>query len=236
MYLSHEERIRYARHLAMPDFGEEGQLRLKCGSVLVIGAGGLGSPVILYLAAAGVGKIGIVDGDLVDLTNLQRQIAHHTADVGRRKTDSAADSARAINPMVYVEKIFDFVTNDNIECIMSGYDFVIDATDRLDTKFLVDDACARVSKPYNHGAIRMYEGQTMTVLPGTSRYRDLFPEEPVVAERNAVEGPLGVVPGILGTIQASEAIKYLTGTGELLTDKLLRFDLRTMDFMTVRLA
>lgn len=235
MELTDNERSRYARHLSLPDFGEEGQLRLKAGSVLVIGAGGLGSPVALYLAASGVGHIGIVDGDCVDESNLQRQVIHATADVGRAKVSSAAEKMRAINPGIEVTEIYRFVTPENIGEIIGPYDFVIDATDSLDIKFLVDEACVRDGKPYNHGAIWHYEGQTMTVLPGTASYRDLFPDGPGPVAMGAAAGPLGVVPGILGTIQAAEAIKFLSGVGELLTDRLLRFDVLTMRFTEIRL-
>lgn len=210
-------------------------MRLKRGSVLVIGAGGLGSPVALYLAASGVGHIGIVDGDCVDVTNLQRQVIHTTADVGRSKVASAAAKMRAINPEIAVTEIDEFITAQNISHVIEPYDFVIDATDSLDMKFLVDEACVSAHKPYNHGAIWHYEGQTMTVLPGTASYRSLFPDGPEAVTRGAVAGPLGVVPGMLGTIQAAEAIKYLAGVGELLTNRLLRFDALTMRFSEIRL-
>lgn len=235
MSLTEDEKVRYARHLSLPGFGEEAQKRLRAGSVLVIGAGGLGSPVLLYLAAAGVGRIGIVDGDCVDMSNLQRQVIHTTADVGRPKVLSAAHKIKALNPHVCVEPYEVFLTADNAPGIMEGYDFVIDATDSLDIKFMVDDICHQLHKPYNHGAIGGYEGQTMTVLPGTARYRDLFPDGADGVECGPVTGPLGVVPGMLGTIQAAEAVKYLSGVGELLTDRLLRFDALTMAFYTVRL-
>lgn len=229
-HLTNEEKLRYARHIALPDFGEEAQERLKCGSVLVIGAGGLGSPVALYLAAAGVGRIGIADGDAVDVSNLQRQVIHSSADVGRSKVKSATEKMRALNPHVKIDGIDSFVTADNIESIVSGYDFIIDATDSFRIKFLINDTCVRLGKPYSHGAIWRYEGQTMTVLPDTPCYRCLFSSEPVAGP---VAGPLGVVPGILGTLQATEAIKYLTGTGQLLTGTLLHFDALTMDFVKI---
>ena len=209
--------------------------RLAESSVLIIGAGGLGSPIALYLAAAGVGTIGIADGDNVDLSNLQRQIIHFTADVGRPKAISAAEKMAALNPSVRVIPLTRFISGDETDALFRDYDFIIDATDSLDGKFMVDAACLRCGKPYSHGAIFRYEGHTMTILPGTSRLTDLFPEGPESIERPAVSGPLGVVPGILGTIQAAEAIKYLTGTGELLTDRLLRFDVLTMEFTTIAL-
>lgn len=233
--LTDEEKLRYARHLSLPGFGEAAQEKLKNGSVLVIGAGGLGSPVLLYLAAAGVGRIGIVDGDTVDTTNLQRQVIHTTHGVGSSKVASAAQRITALNPDVSVEPHHTFVSSENITSLISGYDFVIDATDNLDIKFLVNDTCVAVGKPYNHGAIFQYEGHTMTVLPGTADLRHLFPDGPEAVTKGAPMGPLGVVPGVLGTLQATEAIKYLTGTGELLTDRLLRFNLLSMQFTTIAL-
>lgn len=233
--LTDEEKLRYARHLSLPGFGEAAQEKLKNGSVLVIGAGGLGSPVLLYLAAAGVGRIGIVDGDTVDTTNLQRQVIHTTHGVGTSKVASAAQRITALNPDIRVEPRHTFVSSENITSLISGYDFVIDATDNLDIKFLVNDTCVAVGKPYNHGAIFQYEGHTMTVLPGTADLRHLFPDGPEAVTKGAPMGPLGVVPGVLGTLQATEAIKYLSGTGELLTDRLLRFNLLSMQFTTIAL-
>lgn len=225
-----DEKLRYARHISLPGFGEEGQLRLKNGSVLVIGAGGLGSPVLLYLAAAGVGHIGVADGDVVDTTNLQRQVIHTTASVGMSKVKSAAARMRALNPDVEIEEFGEFVNESNIAGLIAGYDFVIDATDSIDIKFLINDACVEAGKPYNHGAIFQYEGHTMTVLPGSADLRTLFPDGPSAVDRSAPVGPLGVVPGVLGTLQATEAIKYISGVGELLVNRLLCFDLLTMQF------
>lgn len=230
-----DEKLRYARHISLPGFGEEGQLRLKNGSVLVIGAGGLGSPVLLYLAAAGVGHIGVADGDVVDTTNLQRQVIHTTASVGMSKVKSAAARMRALNPDVEIEEFGEFVNESNIAGLIAGYDFVIDATDSIDIKFLINDACVEAGKPYNHGAIFQYEGHTMTVLPGTADLRALFPDGPSAVVRSAPVGPLGVVPGVLGTLQATEAIKYVSGVGELLVNRLLCFDLLTMKFTCLRI-
>lgn len=231
--LTEEEKLRYARHLSLPGFGEEAQCRLKNGSVLVIGAGGLGSPVLLYLAAAGVGRIGVADGDLVDTTNLQRQVIHSTSGVGLSKVQSAAARIKELNPSVTVEGHPGFVNMENVDALIGEYDFVIDATDSIDVKFMINDACVGNAKPYNHGAIFQYEGHTMTVLPDTANLRTLFPDGPQAVVTAAPIGPLGVVPGVLGTIQAAEAIKYLTGVGELLTNRILRFDLLTMRFMTL---
>lgn len=233
--LTDDDMRRYARHLSLPGFGREGQLRLKNGSVLVIGAGGLGSPIALYLAAAGIGRIGIADGDCVDITNLQRQVIHRTADIGRPKALSAAEKMLAVNPALNVDVIDSFVTADTLPQLIAGYDFVIDATDSLAIKFLVDDVCTAAAKPYSHGAIWRYEGQTMTVVPGSVTYRQLFPDQSAAADGTAADGPLGIVPGILGTIQAAEAIKYIAGVGQLLTDRLLRFNALTMRFSEIRL-
>lgn len=234
-HLTPEQQQRYARHLTLPGFGVEGQQKLSRSSVIIIGAGGLGSPIALYLAAAGVGHIAIADGDRVDLTNLQRQIIHSTADIDRPKAISAAESMAAINPTVSVEAIDRFLSEEEMTNLFPQFDFIIEATDSLETKFTVDRVCHRLKKPYNHGAIFRYEGQTMTILPGTTRLSDLFPDGPDAVVRSEVAGPLGVVPGVLGSLQAAEAIKYLTATGQLLTDRLLRVNLLTMEFTTIRL-
>lgn len=228
---------RYARHISLPEIGEEGQRRLKASAVLIIGAGGLGSPVALYLAAAGVGMIGIADADCVDISNLQRQIIHTTASIGTPKVDSAAGAIGNLNPTVATATYHLMVTADNIHDIITPYDFIIDATDSLVTKFLIDRACREAGKPYSHGAISSFEGQTMTVVPGSAGLSTLFPDGPGAVERSDAKpsGPLGVVPGILGCIQAAEAIKWITGAGELLTDSLLRFDVLTMQFSRIRL-
>lgn len=234
-HLTPDEQQRYARHLTLPGFGEEAQLRLRQSSVLIVGAGGLGSPIALYLAAAGVGTIAIADGDNIELSNLQRQIIHTTAEIGTPKAASAARKMSALNPEVNVVTIRQYLTPENIDAILAPYDFIIDATDSLEAKFLIDEACLRLGKPYNHGAIFRYEGHTMTVLPSTARLIDLFPDGPQAVTKSTTRGPLGVVPGVLGTIQAAEALKYLTGIGTLLTNRLLRFDLLTMEFSTIKI-
>lgn len=227
---SASERMRYGRQLTLPGFGEEAQSRLASGSVLVIGAGGLGSPAALYLAAAGVGRLGLVDGDKVDLSNLQRQIIHSTSRIGMPKTESAAGMLADLNPEVEVIAESRFVTLENILPLIDGYDFVIDATDSFEAKRMINDTCVQAGKPFNHGAIWRYCGQAMTVLPHTPCYSCLFDTDPQEA---VARGPLGVTAGILGTIQAAEAIKFLSGTGELLTGTLLRFDTLTMDFSKI---
>ena len=230
-----EELLRYSRHILLKDVGVEGQEKIRNGKVLVVGAGGLGAPVALYLAAAGVGTIGIVDGDVVDLSNLQRQVIHFTGDVGHPKVESARDKMLAINPNVKVNTIREFLMSDNALDIIKDYDFIVDGTDNFPVKFLINDACVMVGKPFSHGGILRFEGQTFTHLPGTACYRCLFNSPPPA---NAVPtcsqaGVLGAIAGMLGTIQAAETLKYLTGVGELLTNKLLTFNAKTMDFRKI---
>ena len=230
-----EELLRYSRHILLKDVGVEGQEKIRNGKVLVVGAGGLGAPVALYLAAAGVGTIGIVDGDVVDLSNLQRQVIHFTGDVGHPKVESARDKMLAINPNIKVNTIREFLMSDNALDIIKDYDFIVDGTDNFPVKFLINDVCVMVGKPFSHGGILRFEGQTFTHLPGTACYRCLFKSPPPA---NAVPtcsqaGVLGAIAGMLGTIQAAETLKYLTGVGELLTNKLLTFNAKTMDFRKI---
>ncbi len=224
--MTDENKQRYARHILLKEVGEAGQEKLASARVLVIGAGGLGSPVALYLAAAGVGHIGIADADAVELSNLQRQIIHTTADLGRMKVESAKNKMVAQNPNVDVETWALRLTDENIDDVVSRYDFVIDATDNFTTKFLINDCCVRLGKPFSHGSVMRFSGHTMTWVPGAATYRDVFPEPPVDgSEVNCgIVGLLGTMPGIIGTIQATEALKYLLGVGELLTNKLLVVD------------
>lgn len=237
--LSVDEKERYARHVILEQVGEAGQEKLGQGRVLVIGAGGLGSPAAMYLAAAGVGTIGIADGDRVELSNLQRQVIHGTPDLGRPKVESARERMLHINPGVRVQCHGERLTAENIGAILAGYDFVLDATDNFETKFLINDSCLAARVPYSHGGILRYQGQTMTVLPFESTcYRCVFPEqpEPEVALACSRAGVLGVLPGVIGTIQATEAIKYLLGIGKLLTSRLLTYDSLTMRFREVTLG
>jgi molybdopterin-synthase adenylyltransferase len=235
---SEDQLQRYSRHILLSGVGIEGQAKILASKVLIIGAGGLGSPAALYLAAAGVGTIGIVDADVVDLTNLQRQVVHFTKDVGSSKVDSARDKMLAINPEITVEAHRVFVNADTIGDIISGYEFIIDATDNFAAKFLINDACVLAKKPFSHGGILRFAGQTMTVVPGESAcYRCVFPKPP---PRNVVPscsqaGVLGGIAGMLGTIQAVEAVKFITGVGTLLTDAMLTFDALQMDFRKVKL-
>ncbi|MBU3915902.1 HesA/MoeB/ThiF family protein [bacterium] len=236
--LTKAQKERYNRHIILPDFGIEGQTRLLKARILIIGTGGLGSPVSLYLSAAGVGTLGIADNDVVDVSNLQRQIIHSTDDVKKSKLDSAARKMKAINPDLNIEKYQKFIKADNIMDIIKRYDFVLDCTDNFSSKFLINDACVLANIPYSHGGVMHFHGQTMTVVPGSSScYRCLFSEPPPVKSNPPAsdKGILGVIPGILGTIQATEAIKCVTTTGKLLTDTLLTFDAKTMDFLKIKL-
>jgi molybdopterin/thiamine biosynthesis adenylyltransferase len=220
----------------LKELGESGQEKLMGGRVLVIGAGGLGSPVVLYLAAAGVGTIGIADSDCVELSNLQRQIVHHTPDIGRPKVQSAAEKMTALNPDVTVVPFLERVHPDTVAGIMAGFDFVIDATDNFESKFMINDVCVKAGKPFSHGGILRFDGQTMTVQPGESAcYRCIFPEHPEAEAAVACSraGVMGVLPGVIGTIQATEAIKCMLGIGELLTNRLLTYNALRMAFREI---
>lgn len=233
-----EQSERYSRHIRQPEIGAVGQQKLLDGKVLVVGAGGLGSPAALYLAAAGVGSIGIMDGDTVDLSNLQRQILHGTPDIGVAKTDSAHAALARINPESQIVTYNERLTSENGAALISAYDFVIDATDNFESKFLVADLCAETATPYSHAGILAFAGQLMTVIPGeTTCYRCVFEEvpSPEVAD-DFPAGPLGALPGVVGSIQATEALKYLMGIGDLLTDRLLTYDSLSMKFREIPLA
>ena len=230
MTLSTEQRERYARHLSLPEIGEAGQMRLGAARVLVVGVGGLGSPAAYYLVAAGVGTVGLADGDRVDPSNLQRQILHATKDVGRLKVESAAEKLIALNPNVCVRPHLDRLTRGNAAGVFSAYDFVVDATDNFASKFMIADVCHELKKPYSHAGILKFMGQTMTVLPGrTACYRCVFEKEPPESPGKP-QGPLGSVPGVIGSIQATEAVKFSLGIGDLLTDSLLIYDALGMTF------
>ena len=229
---------RYSRHILLQDVGVEGQEKLLAAKVLIVGAGGLGCPVALYLAAAGVGTIGIVDNDVVDLSNLQRQIAHFTRDIGVAKVDSAREKMLAINPELTINTYRQFLVADTIREIVREYDFVIDGTDNFPTKFLVNDACVMENIALSHGGILRFDGQTMTIVPGESAcYRCAFrsPPPPDAVPTCSQAGVLGAIAGMLGTIQAAEALKFITGAGELLTNTLLSFDAKTMNFRKIAL-
>lgn len=238
MGLSNEELERYSRHLILKEVGYKGQKKLSEAKILIIGAGGLGSPAALYLAAAGVGEIGIADADVVDLSNLQRQVLHTTDDIGIPKVESAAQKIRAINPHVKVNTYREYLYSGNIREIIREYDFVLDGTDNFPTKFLINDACVMEKVPFSHAGILRFQGQLMTVIPGESIcYRCVFNEPPpegsVPSCREA--GVIGAMAGVIGTLQAMEAIKFITGAGELLTGKMLTYDALTNKFRTVKL-
>ena len=229
-----EQIERYSRHILLQDVGVEGQEKILNARVLVVGAGGLGAPVSLYLAAAGVGTIGLVDPDVVDLSNLQRQVIHFTKDVGTPKVQSAKEKIEAINPDVKVQTYYELLDSTNAQQIVSEYDFIIDGTDNFPVKFLINDACVLAGKPFSHGGILRFKGQTFTHLPGTACYRCMFkePPPPGAVPTCSQACVLGAIAGMLGTIQAAEALKYITGVGELLTNRLLTFDAKTMQFQT----
>src|SRR4030095_11787413 len=236
--LGPEELVRYSRHLGLAEVGEEGQRRLKQSSVLVVGAGGLGSPAALYLTAAGVGRVGIADYDTVDLTNLQRQVLHDTADVGRKKTDSARERLHAINPLVDVQTIDAELTSANALDIIADYDVVVDGTDNFKTRYLTNDACVLLGKPNVYGSVLRFEGQASVFATSDGPcYRCLFPEPPPpgLVPSCAEAGVLGVLPGIVGTIQATEAIKIILGIGDTLAGRLLLVNAKAMSFRTIRL-
>ncbi|MFC7113845.1 molybdopterin-synthase adenylyltransferase MoeB [Natronoarchaeum sp. GCM10025703] len=230
---------RYSRHVIMDDVGPDGQKRLLDASVLVIGAGGLGAPIIQYLAAAGVGRIGIADNDVVERSNLQRQVIHGDDDVGRPKVDSAAEFVAELNPDVDVDKHETRVTTENVNALIADYDLVIDGSDNFQTRYLVNDACTLAGVPFTHGAIFQFEGQ-ITTFPATEDspcYRCVFPEAPpdgMVADC-ATAGVLGVLPGTVGCIQATEAVKMILGQGDLLDGRLLFYDAMAMEFDEVEI-
>jgi sulfur-carrier protein adenylyltransferase/sulfurtransferase len=236
--LSKEETARYARHLVMPEVAIEGQRRLKRASVLLVGAGGLGSPAALYLAAAGVGRIGIVDFDVVDESNLQRQILHDTGWLGRPKLESARARLEALNPHVAVEPHAAALTRENALRIVAAYDVVVDGTDNFETRYLTNDACYFLKKPNVYGSIYRFEGQASVFWPDKGPcYRCLYPEPPPpgLVPSCAEGGVLGILPGVIGTIQATEAIKILLGVGEPLVGRLLLYDALAMSFEQVTL-
>lgn len=229
--LSEEEIVRYNSQIILPQVGSDGQWKLKNSKVLIIGAGGLGSPAALYLAGAGVGTLGIMDADIVSLSNLQRQIIHNTENTGLNKAESAKQALRKLNDKITVRAYSYFLTAENAEEVIGGYDFIIDASDNFETKFLINDTCVLLKKPFCHAGIVRFEGQVMTYIPEKYPcYRCIFEEIP---ERGIVPdcsqaGIIGAVAGIIGSIQALETIKYLLGVGELLTGKIFIIDGLTM--------
>src|SRR5271170_6300967 len=236
--LSKEEVMRYSRHLIMPEVGMEGQLKIKQAKVLCIGTGGLGAPLGLYLAAAGVGRIGLVDFDVVDTTNLQRQVLFGTSDVGRPKTEAAAERLRNLNPDIRIDTFETQLTSANALESFKDYDIIVDGTDNFPTRYLVNDACVITGKPNVYGSIFRFEGQiTVFGYPGGPCYRCLYPEPPPpgLVPSCAEGGVLGVLPGIVGAIQAMETIKLILGTGDPLVGRLLLFDALAMKFRELKL-
>ena len=238
MAFTNEQLERYSRHIILQEVGVKGQKKLLNASVLIIGAGGLGAPAALYLAAAGVGTIGIVDADEVDLSNLQRQVIHTTNDVGKAKVKSAAETMEAINPDVTVKTYRTFVDSTNIMDLIKDYDFIIDGTDNFPAQYLINDACVMAGKPFSHAGIIRFKGQLMTYVPGEGPcYRCVFknppPKDAVPTCKQA--GVIGAMGGVIGSLQAMEAIKYIIGKGELLTGKLLTYDALKMEFHTIKL-
>jgi molybdopterin-synthase adenylyltransferase len=237
MSLREDQIERYSRQIILPNIGGKGQEKLLNGKALVIGAGGLGSPCALYLASAGVGRIGIVDSDVVEVNNLQRQIIHSTANVGKPKAESAKERINAINPDVEVIPYKLRVTSKNILDIIKDYDIIVDGSDNFPTRYLVNDACVLSKKPLSHGGIFRYDGQAMTVIPGQGAcYRCLFPEPPPPGLVPSCQeaGILGAVAGVIGTIQANEVLKYILNMGDLLSGKLLVFNALDSSFRQVK--
>jgi adenylyltransferase/sulfurtransferase len=236
---SNDEIARYSRHLIMPEVTLEGQKRLKAASILCIGTGGLGSPIALYLAAAGIGRLGLVDGDVVDFSNLQRQILHGTKDVGRKKLNSARDRIRDVNPNVQVDLYDTYFTSANAREMVEPYDLVIDGTDNFPTRYLSNDICVFLKKPNIYGSIFRFDGQVTVFAPGLGGpcYRCMFPEPPPpgMVPSCAEGGVLGVLPGVIGVIQAIEAIKLIVGIGEPLIGRMIQFDALKMKFREFRL-
>ena len=238
MAFTNEQLERYSRHIILKEVGAKGQKKLLNASVLIIGAGGLGAPAAMYLAAAGVGTIGIVDADEVDLSNLQRQIIHSTADIGKAKVKSAKETMEAINPDVTVKTYREFVTSENVMELIKDYDFIIDGTDNFPAKFLINDACVMAKKPFSHAGIIRFKGQLMTYVPGEGPcYRCVFknppPKDAVPTCKQA--GVIGAMGGVIGSLQAMEAIKYITGVGKLLTGSLLTYDAINQEFHKIKL-
>ena len=235
--LTNDEKARYARHLILPQVGEMGQKKIKSASVLVVGAGGLGSPVLMYLAAAGIGKIGIIDDDKIELTNLQRQIIHSTSSIGELKTESAKKRINQINPEIIVE-IFDTrLTIENAKEIINRYDVIVDGTDNFATRYTISDCCEILGKPWVFGSIHRFEGQVSVFnLNGSPNYRDLFPKAPPpeLAPNCAEAGVLGVLPGIIGSFQANEVLKIILEMDGILDSELLLIDTQTMNIRKLR--
>lgn len=227
MIIGNMEGQRYERHFILDGFGQDGQKKLSDAKVLIVGLGGLGSPVSMYLASAGIGQLGLIDADVVDLTNLQRQIVHVESSIGIDKVISAKQKIVQLNSDVKVVTYNYFLDVDNADSIIKQYDFIVDCADNNPTKFLINDVCVKLKKPFCHGSITEYSGRVFTHLPSTACYRCLFEED---NEPTQKRGVIGASVGIIGSIQATEVVKYFTGIGKLLTDSLLMLDVKTMTF------
>ena len=227
---------RYSRHILLPEVGAIGQAKLMASKVLIVGAGGLGAPMILYLASAGIGRIGIIDNDDVELSNLQRQVAHTTGRIGVNKAASAAMTAQAINPEIYIDVISERLSEHNIDAIFADYDVIADGTDNFDTRYLINDAAVRLGKILVTAALLRFDGQLTTIKPGGPCYRCLFPEPPPpgAVPSCSEAGVLGSVAGVLGTMQATEVVKEILGIGDSLSGRLLLFDGLTMTMRDMR--
>ena len=242
--LTAAELQRYSRHLVLKDFGVEGQLKLRGAKVLIVGAGGLGCPALLYLTAAGVGTIGVIDSDKLEVSNLQRQILYTMADIGRNKAEAAVDRLRQLNPLTSLRSFPFRLTSDNALEIIADFDVVIDGTDNFPTRYLINDACVLLDKPFVYSSILQFEGQAAVFnyrgVSGqiSANYRDIFPEPPTAESVPNCEqaGVLGVLPGMLGCIQANEALKIITGVGEPLANRLLILDAATMEQTLLRIS
>ncbi len=237
MEFSEEQINRYSRHILLPEVGGKGQKKLSKAKVFIVGAGGLGSPVALYLAAAGVGTLGLIDSDVVDLSNLQRQVLHHTPDVNRPKVTSAKEKILALNPDVKVETYEDRLTSRNALDLISQYDVVIDGVDNFPAKFLINDACFFGKKPLVHGGILKFDGRVFTIIPEQSAcYRCIFKEPPPPGKVPSCQeaGIIGVVAGIIGTIQATEALKLILSIGQPLTNRIMDFNALTTKFREIQ--
>ncbi|MDX1763080.1 MAG: molybdopterin-synthase adenylyltransferase MoeB [bacterium] len=232
-----DEIKRYSRHIILPEVGGTGQKKINSGKVLLVGAGGLGAPVAYYLAAAGVGRIGIIDNDTVELSNLQRQIIHGMSDLGKNKAVSAMETIQNLNPDVQVVTYQERVTSQNIFAFLEDYDIVVDGSDNFPTRYLVNDACVMKKKPLSHGAVFRFHGQVMTIVPGQGPcYRCLFREPPPPGMTATCEeaGVLGVLPGMIGLLQATEVLKLILNQGQVLSGRLINYEALEMEFRTIK--
>ncbi len=236
MRFNNEQLYRYSRQILLQEINASGQKKLINSKILIIGLGGLGSPAAFYLTAAGIGRLGIVDSDKVELSNLQRQILHFSTDIGILKTVSAKNKLTKLNPNTTVIPYNLRITDKNIRSIIKDYDFILDCTDNFETKFLINDICVEMSKPFSHAGVIGFQGQTMTFVPGKACYRCIFKSPPEDTASCAEAGILGTVAGIIGLVQATEAIKYILNTGKLLSNTILTFDALEFNFSKIKIS